>query len=170
MKYSKIQYRDMELFVSNDYWMEDGIRMPVGLSKAFSIAEETDSLLPTKFVVDAIWNQADIKLTPKALPPTHEMTTLTYFRLHNQKIEDQLKDVDNVEDLLIAGHKKDILYIDPSSLKVAIYGWHRSNGKPIQPYSTVHHREYKDYSHGLRLISKTALKNGKEIRIRQENL
>jgi hypothetical protein len=43
---------------------------------------------------------------------------------------------------------------------VAIYGWHRRDGKPIQPLSTVHEASYADYSHGIRLVSTTVQING----------
>ena len=45
--------------------------------------------------------------------------------------------------------------------KIAIYGWHRLNGAPIQPLSTVHGACYADYSHGIRLVSETVLVDGK---------
>ena len=45
--------------------------------------------------------------------------------------------------------------------RIAIYGWHRLNGSPIQPLSTVHGACYADYSHGIRLVSETALVDGK---------
>jgi hypothetical protein len=49
---------------------------------------------------------------------------------------------------------------------VAIYGWHRSNGDPIQPLSTVHGEYYADYSHGIRLVSRTAYVNGRAVDLR----
>jgi hypothetical protein len=44
--------------------------------------------------------------------------------------------------------------------RVAIYGWHRPDGTPIQPLSTVHGARYADYSHGVRLISLVAYVDG----------
>ena len=41
--------------------------------------------------------------------------------------------------------------------KIAIYGWHRLTGIPIQPLSTVHGATYADYSHGIRLVSDVVL-------------
>jgi len=38
---------------------------------------------------------------------------------------------------------------------VAIYGWHKLDGKPIQPLYTGHVDWYVDYSHGIRLVSRT---------------
>ncbi|MGE5254336.1 MAG: hypothetical protein ACM3N7_10260, partial [Planctomycetaceae bacterium] len=49
----------------------------------------------------------------------------------------------------------------PGQGKIAIYGWHRPSGIPIQPLSTVHGASYADYSHGIRLISNRLLLNGK---------
>ena len=44
--------------------------------------------------------------------------------------------------------------------RIAIYGWHRPNGAPIQPLSTVHGACYADYSHGIRLVSAMAIEDG----------
>jgi len=66
----------------------------------------------------------------------------------------------------MAGHKKDLvvsnrLWRNPG--RVAIYGWHQPNGRAIQPLSTVHGAEYADYSHGVRLVARTAYLNGRAI-------
>ena len=45
--------------------------------------------------------------------------------------------------------------------RIAIYGWHKADGKPIQPLSTVHGAGYADYSHGIRLVSEKVLVDGK---------
>jgi len=55
------------------------------------------------------------------------------------------------------------VHLKPSPGRVAIYGWHRTNGRPIQPLSTVHGARYADYSHGVRLVSQTAFIDGKPI-------
>jgi len=164
MQVLPIKYEDLTILVSADYYMEDGIRMPVDLPRAYEIADEYDMLLPTVDMVDAIWEQADIRLDPQPLPPGPEMTKISYFRRHNDLIEDQLSGMDT-KGKLIAGHKKDLIRVRRNSPKVAIYGWHRSNGKPIQPYSTVHGSYYADYSHGLRLISKTAYRGDDLVRL-----
>jgi hypothetical protein len=46
--------------------------------------------------------------------------------------------------------------------KVAIYGWHKPDGKPIQPLYAGHAAYYVDYSHGIRLVSRTVTLDGKE--------
>ena len=56
---------------------------------------------------------------------------------------------------LISGHKKDVVLTNRlagNPDRIAIYGWHRKRGDPIQPLSTVHGSRYADYSHGIRLV------------------
>ena len=86
--------------------------------------------------------------------------------MHNDIIEQQLAEHNVSPNALIAGHKKDIVLHDRGSSRIAIYGWHQSNGRPIQPRSTVHGRDYKDYSQGLRLVSETAYdQDGNAVRL-----
>ena len=69
---------------------------------------------------------------------------------------------------LIAGIKKDIILTDRLEQnykpnRVAIYGWHKLDGKPIQSIYTGHVNWYVDYSHGVRLIYNKVLINKKWI-------
>jgi hypothetical protein len=43
---------------------------------------------------------------------------------------------------------------------VASYGWHKLDGKPIQPVYAGHVNWYVDYSHGIRLIAKQVKMDG----------
>lgn len=151
MQFIKLKLGDKEIEVSTDYYTEGGLRMPVGLTRAFNIADSYNCRLPTREEVDLIWREADIKLNPIPMTPSSEMTSYSYFKRHNDLIEEQLNGM-STHGKLIAGHKKDILGTDRNSPRVYIYGWHRKSGVPIQPPSRVHHREYADYSHGLRLV------------------
>ena len=47
---------------------------------------------------------------------------------------------------------------------VTIYGWHRLNGKAIQPVTNIHTDTYVDYSHGVRLVSERVVIDGTEYR------
>lgn len=159
---SPVQHRNLIICVSQDYYSEDGIRIPVSLPDALEIAAELDMMIPTVSMVDDIYRQADIQLEPIPMAPGPLMTSRSYYVQHNNIINEQLEDL-QTEGLLIAGHKKDIVLPTRNS-RVAIYGWHTSDEHPIQPYSTVHGEYYFDYSHGLRLISKTAFdSNGNEV-------
>lgn len=150
--FSEIEWQGDWLCVMNDYYMEDGIRMPVTGVRAEQIVEETGLMYLTPAMVDAVWANADVRLSPIPTTPDGGMTTLTRFREHHAMIEDQLEGmgITDTSGLLIAGHKKDIIAPRRSG-RVTIYGWHRSSGSPIQPVSSVHGAQYADYSHGLRL-------------------
>jgi len=146
-----IEFEGNTLYVSPDYYMIDGVRTPVGMSDALRIAEENNAFLPTPAMVDAIWTQADCRLDPITMPPGPQMTSIGYYERHHALIEEQLFHSDYESCELIAGHKKDIVQ-NRRNGRVTIYGWHRSNGVPIQPVSSIHGAEYRDYSHGLRLV------------------
>ena len=59
-------------------------------------------------------------------------------------------------------HKKDVVITKQLTnqyykKRVAIFGWHQADGKPIQPLYLGHEILYSDYSHGIRLVSKECL-------------
>lgn len=140
------------------------VRTPLSMPSAREIARTLGMHLPTTRLVDAIYAQADLRLTPQPMPPLPEMTSNGYFVQHQQLIEAQRNGRGQGE--LLAGHKKDVVYT-PRLLtepgRVAIYGWHRSVGDPIQPLSLVHGEGYADYSHGLRLVHPVALLRGTPV-------
>lgn len=151
--WSKITHKGKTYLVSNDYYKRNGIRWPMDYPTARSIVEAYGCIMPTKELVDAIWKQADLQLQPQPMHyTTHkEMSSPEKFQEHDEMINAQLMDMGWTEDDLIAGHKKDIVRSNRFN-RVAIYGWHYRDGRPIQPYSTAHGELYYDYSHGLRLI------------------
>ncbi len=51
--------------------------------------------------------------------------------------------------------------------RVAIYGWHKLDGLPIQPLYTGHVNWYVDYSHGIRLVYETVWVNGKAMNYKE---
>ena len=70
---------------------------------------------------------------------------------------------------LVAGIKKDVVVsnrLDEKPDRVAIYGWHTPDGKPIQPLTIVHRESYVDYSHGVRLMRRTVTIDGKPRDVR----
>lgn len=140
---------------------DDWLRIPMTPMAAQLIADYYGFLLPTTKMVDLIYRQAGRKLTPKPLPPGKYMTSNLYYKRHQDFIQKSLGS--EMPSELVAGHKKDIVITNRLLTKrrrVAIYGWHRPTGKPIQPLSLVHGDSYADYSHGVRLISHTAKLNG----------
>lgn len=138
-------------------------RVPVGGPAAQAIADQFDALLPTAFMVDLIWKFGATKLSPQPFKDLTGMTSTKRFVEHNELIEGQR----NGRQGLVVGHKKDLvvsnrLELFPSA--VCIYGWHQSNGQPIQPLSTAHRQWwYSDYSHGCRLVKRQMVLDGQTV-------
>jgi hypothetical protein len=139
---------------------DDHVRIPMTQSTAEALAAETGSGLPTRTVVDATWQQADVRIDPRPLSRNRE--SVGTFAQHDSIIDSQLGQTNAAPGALVAGHKKDIVASDNHN-RVAIYGWHEANGRPIQPLSTVHHRGYVDYSHGVRLMSDQMIVDGRPM-------
>ena len=155
------------IFVTPDYLAigsdSDFLRIPMNLHTAVTVAERFGFVLPTRKMVDAIYLQSSYHLVPQPLPAGPEMRSTAYYWTHNQMIEDQVQAIGARLGALVSGDKKDVVMTNRLAMKVgriAIYGWHRGPGQPIQPLSTVHGANYADYSHGIRLISEWALING----------
>ena len=143
----------------------DFIRIPMTPQTAQRIADQLNCLLPTKKIVDDIWRHATVKLHPQPIDVgKYDITSPLIFLLHQMLIENQRRGKPLGE--LTAGHKKDVVITNRLIEKpgrVAIYGWHYPDGKPIQPLSTVHHVSYYDYSHGIRLVKNTVLVDNTKI-------
>lgn len=147
----------------------DFVRVPLGLPAAMRVAERFDMVLPTTRMVDAIYQQASVHLSPAPMDPTSAMVTTNYFLRHNATVQGQLRQAGARLGQLVSGQKKDLVLtnrLQSHPGQVAIYGWHQRNGHAIQPLSTVHQAEYADYSHGIRLISRHAFVNGRPVDLR----
>ncbi|WP_139103172.1 hypothetical protein [Pararhodobacter sp. CCB-MM2] len=147
----------------------DFVRVPLGLPAAMRVAERFDMVLPTTTMVDAIYQQAQVRLSPSPMDPTSAMSTTGYFMRHNTTVQGQLSQAGGRLGQLVSGHKKDLVLtnrLQSNPGRVAIYGWHQRNGRAIQPLSTVHGAQYADYSHGIRLVSRTAYVNGRAVDLR----
>ena len=172
-----VDTKDYELicFVGCDYMAigsdQDYLYVPLTPSTAQYLADKLNCSLPTKKIVDKIYENSGIKLSPQPIPPSDEMTTIQVFEQHTDSIKQQfsLSGFDRSAFGIVAGHKKDIIIsnkiYDPdlNNERVVIYGWHKSEDNPIQPVYNGHIAMYADYSHGVRLISRLAFINGDSI-------
>lgn len=150
---------------------EDFFYMPTTPMLAQKIASMSKAMLPTKKMVDDIYRHALIQLQPQPIPPSNLMTTVPVFIQHNLIVVNQLDSVKekHLQSALTAGNKKDIIisnkiYGQPTP-RVVIYGWHKLDGKAIQPVYYKHTNTWADYSHGVRLVLKHAILNGKKVRL-----
>ncbi|GHT85411.1 hypothetical protein FACS18947_4140 [Bacteroidia bacterium] len=156
-------------FVMPDYLMignnTDFVRMPMQPQTAQKIADALGFFLSTPKICDDVYKAAPIKLEPH--PLTVARDSFPTFAEHNAIIETQRQGRKG----LIAGIKKDVVITsalsrNPKANRVAIYGWHQLDGKPIQPVYTGHVDWYVDYSHGIRLVLQTILVDGKPMNYR----
>lgn len=160
------QKHTVELSVMPDYLSvgidTDFVRVPMTPQTAQRLADAFGCALPTRKIVDAIHRQADVKLEPR--PMTRDREAVATFVEHNGLIEQERIRDGRPLGALISGIKKDVVVtplLQARPGRVAIYGWHRLDGKPIQPLTTVHAQSYVDYSHGIRLVRQTVLVDGK---------
>lgn len=153
-------------YVSPDYLAfghsSDWVRMPVTPMAAQVMMDKCGAVFPNAALVDAIYRQATVKLKPIPLLAYRDSSVTMYQ--HHLMIEGQRKGRKG----LTAGHKKDLvtscsLRKTPSHNRVAIYGWHQPDGRPIQPLYTGHVNWYVDYSHGVRFVSSAMKLNGKKM-------
>ena len=143
---------------------EDFARIPLTPATAQAIADSLNCFLPTKKIVDDIYKAAKIKLEPVPMYAFRDSAVTMYQ--HNLIIEGQRK----LKIGLIAGIKKDVIItsrLNSAPNKVAIYGWHKLDGNPIQPVYTGHVDWYVDYSHGIRLVYQTILVDKKLMDFRE---
>lgn len=163
---------EITLCVTPDYVAvgdeRDFVRVPLGMSAAARVADDLGFLLPTARMVDLIYQQAEMQLPPEPMEPGAAMTTTRYFMQHNVTVARQAGFIGLHPAALVAGIKKDLVISErlrKQPGRVAIYGWHRREGDPIQPLSLVHGADYADYSHGIRLVSRIAFINDRPVEL-----
>lgn len=147
---------------------EDFVNIPMDPMTAQKIADQTGSVLPTRKLVNDIYQQAQVKLSPKPQTPGPQMMSNDYYLKHAHTLKQQRHDAGMQLGQVLAGHKKDVVLtnrLEQYPDRVAIYGWHQPNGKAIQPLSTIHENTYADYSHGVRLVAGTMTIDGAEYQV-----
>lgn len=149
------QLHKMKFFATTDYLSignnSNWARVPITPMAGQLVADSLHCYLPTRKLADIIHEQARVKLDPIPMYAFRDSTVSMWQ--HHLMIEGQRKGRNGV----VSGIKKDIVLCSEDAMKgkpnrVAIYGWHLANNKPIQPLYTGHVNWYVDYSHGIRLI------------------
>lgn len=138
----------------------DWARINITPLAAQKIADSFQCFLPTRKMVDDIYKAATVKLEPVPMYAFRDSTPTMWH--HHLIVEGQRKGRKG----LIAGIQKDVVISgkisrDPKPDRVAIYGWHKPDGKPIQPLYTGHIFWWVDYSQGIRLIWRKLKVDGK---------
>ena len=141
----------------------DYFLMPMTPLLAQRLGDRLGYSLPTRKMVNQIWTNAAVKLSPSTIPADPDMITVPYFAQHNAAVRAQRNATTNANPLgaLVGGDKKDVIisariytnFASPSITKtVVIYGWHYTSGSPIQNIYNGHEETYADYSHGIRFV------------------
>ncbi len=173
---SKGRKHKVVIFVKPDYLSVGNdscsFIIPMGPVTAQKIADYFDCSLPTPKVVDMIYRYSALKLEPfNYIPRGNRNETPDILNDHSRVIFAQVKAAGYKPGVFVAGTKKDIVISsklsDPARTKnVTIYGWHKLDGKAIQPVYNGHIDIYVDYSHGVRLISNKVTVDGKTYNYR----
>ena len=163
---------DATYFVSPDYLSigsdNDFLRMPMTPRTAQAAADVFGCALITRKMSNDIFARAELKLDPR--PLTVDRAKVETFLKHHEMIQAQMREKSARMGLLVAGVKKDVVLsrrLAERAGRVAIFGWHFSNGRAIQPLSVVHGETYVDYSHGVRLVSEVMLVGGNTRSIKE---
>jgi hypothetical protein len=142
----------------------DSFRIPLTPIAAQRIASALDCSLVTRKVSNDIYANAAVKIEPRPFGPPRE--SVETFYQSDRMIDGQLKQEKGYRPgVLVGGQKKDVVFtprLKEKPGKVAIYGWHKLDGKAIQPLYLGHADWYVDYSHGIRLMSNHLIVDGKE--------
>jgi hypothetical protein len=142
-------------YVTPDYLSigtnKDWARINITPYGAQKIADNFHCFLPTRKMVDDIYKASAVKLEPVPMYAFRDSTPTMWQ--HHLIIEGQR----NGRKGLISGIQKDVVISGKISRetkkdKVAIYGWHKLDGKAIQPLYTGHIYWWVDYSQGIRLV------------------
>ena len=151
-------------YVAPDYLSigtgSDWARVNITPLAAQKIADSFQCFLPTTKMTDDIYKAATVKLEPVPMYAFRDSTSTMWQ--HHLIIEGQRKGRKG----LIAGILKDVVISgkilrSKNTDRVAIYGWHKLDGKPIQPLYTGHVYWWVDYSQGIRLVYRRIRVNGR---------
>ncbi len=149
----------------------DFLRIPMRPETAQRIAAAAGAVLPTPRMVDVIFHAAPVHVAPVPYFPQGDRNEqMRTFHQHQLDIQAQLHQAGAVPGQLTAGHKKDIV-ISRRMMEAGrrdhlqLYGWHRLDGTPIQPLTNVHVSRYVDYSHGVRLVHREVVIDGRRHEI-----
>jgi hypothetical protein len=158
---------DVTLWVMRDYLAvgsdDDFFFVPLSPGVAQRIADLVGASLPTARLVDAIWAAARVKLTPIRIRPDESTRTFQYFERHNALVQAQRRLHGGPPGAFVAGHKLDVVRTPSSatdSAQYAVYGWHHSDGTPIQPLHPVAVDSEPRFNMGVRLVDLRILVDG----------
>jgi hypothetical protein len=164
---------------------DDYFYVPLSPGAARDIARHAGAALPTPGMVDAIWRAARHRLVPIRIQPDETMWSVRVFRRHDSLVQAQRRQYRARPGAFTAGHKLDVVAVvgadggagpgpgeesrpgsgsddGPGDGRLGLYGWHLSNGTPLQPLHPVDPALPPHFSMGVRLVHRLALLDNRE--------
>lgn len=108
---------------------QDFLHIPMGLETALAVATRFGFVLPTARMVDAIYQQAAVKLPPQPLPPGEWMRTTGYFLDHERRLQRQLQERAAAPETQGVGTRLRVLAHSPSRPLQNRPSWLRASGR-----------------------------------------
>lgn len=139
------------------------VHVPLSPQAGQRIADLVGGSMPTPKMVDAIWEAAHFQFAPFRLGPGDSMRTVRFFERHDRLLRAQARVYDVSPGEFIAGHKLDVVLTPDLSSnpgKVALYGLHTPDGRPVQPLFTESSDDRVLFRHGLRIVHRDVLVDG----------
>jgi len=163
---SNYQGRRAEIQVTKDALTILGVRFDVTAEGAQRIADELHAILPTPRVLQLIWEQADVRLTPCTLPADQDMGSTVRMIEHSKCVDQRIA---GRKGLIVNVGKHWVLTnrITEKKNVAANYGWFVKGRRPIQTVGMRHDTAHTDYSQVLRLVKPTIRVDGREVDIRR---
>jgi hypothetical protein len=163
---SNYQGRRAEIEVTTDALTILGVRFDVTAEGAQRIADRLHAILPTPRILQLIWEQADVRLTPCTLPSDAEMASTARMIEHSKCVDQRIA---GRKGLIVNVGKHWVLTnrISEKRNLAANYGWFMKGRRPIQTVGTRHDTAHTDYSQVLRLVKPSMRVDGREVDIRQ---
>jgi len=139
------------------------LHVPMNGRDALSLAQSWNMYLPTRKMVDLIYQQAGVILPSVPLAIDQIKDPMKLWLEHEERMDQDLQKFAVRSGWLQAGHMKDLV-MSPRLLdrpdRAAIYGWQGTEGRLLQNFATSIRNDYADYSMGLRLIAPFCLVDG----------
>ncbi len=147
---------------------EERLRIPLTPLTAQKVSDAWACVMPTPKLARLVWTATEGKVPPEPWGPPYDASMMSTDRIvaHNARIDATVKRLGLDAVGLLAGHKKDVVLtkqLVAHPKQVAIFGWFKSDGHPIQPLYLGHENAYADYSHGIRMVSRECILDGNLI-------
>ncbi len=140
------------VWLDGDAWFVSRVYVaPIALRDVLATADAWECEVPSRALVDAIWEASDLRLDPWTLTrrPNDYANGQSPEAIAKQRVRLEAA-IDSRAYRLLSGYAKDFVLHDG---RIDLYGWHDVNGRPIERGRTSHNADYDgDYSQGLRLV------------------